>query len=337
MRKQHKLIYHVFLFVLAQITWLVFLGLWIYWYVSNYIIIKKVGNELSSRIIPEGTSTATLITGISLLLVIMVIMTLIFIYLFRQINLNRQYNNFIANITHELKSPLASIRLSLETMNKHDIPAQKEAEFRSMMLMDVDRLNNLIDAILEVRSLEQRQSNYRFRVYNAEPLLRDIIAASIKQFNLKQDMVTLSGTAPCRFVCDKDALGIVLNNLMDNAIKYSPERPAIHIEMQCVQDKLVIFFQDQGIGIAAREKKLVFEKFYRGNSRDMPNVKGSGLGLYRVQEIMHLHGGTVSLASEGVGQGTKFKLILPIYEKSKKHLINRLLRRTQKKEALYDG
>ena len=164
MKKQNSVIYHVIVFTLAQLSWFSVLGLWIYWYVSNYIILTEAGERISSQLISEGTHIAALISGIILLVAISVGMSLIFIYLNRQTNITRLYDNFIGNVTHELKSPLSSIQLHLETMSQRNIPGDTQRQFISLMLKDAQRLNDLITSILDISGLEQRKMAYDYQL-----------------------------------------------------------------------------------------------------------------------------------------------------------------------------
>ncbi|MEJ2545606.1 MAG: histidine kinase dimerization/phospho-acceptor domain-containing protein [Calditrichaceae bacterium] len=134
MRKRNSLLYYVLVFTSAQIAWLSLVGLWIYWYVSNYVIMTKVGETVSPQIVSETSNVFALVSGLILLVLISVSMSLIFIYLTKQMNITRLYDNFIANITHELKSPLSSIQLYLETLNSRNVPENKKKEFIQLMM-----------------------------------------------------------------------------------------------------------------------------------------------------------------------------------------------------------
>ena len=148
-------------------------------------------------------------------------MYLIFIYLAKQINLTKLYDNFIANVTHELKSPLASIQLYLETLNLRKVLPTKEKEFIDLMLKDTDRLKNIINSILEISRLETKGIAHNFYVYDAEEITKTLIDEAIDQFKLDEKVIKITGHAPCQCVVDRGALKIVLDNLIENAIKCS--------------------------------------------------------------------------------------------------------------------
>lgn len=330
MKKRSPLFYHILIFVLAQLAWFSLLGLWIYWYVTNYILFTKFGQEVSAQMVSDSTNIFALISGLFLLVVVSVGMSLIFIYLNKQLHLTKMYDNFIANVTHELKSPLSSIQLYLETLGARDVPQSKQRQFFTLMLKDVDRLNNLINSILYMSGFEQKKTAlkypHNYHIYNAESVLREIIDEAAKQQRIPEQSVQIEGHLPCRCVIDRNWFRIVFDNLFDNARKYSEDAVSIHILMRCSARNIIIEFRDRGIGIAPREQKKIFHKFYRADMADSPSVKGTGLGLYWVKEIVNYHGGTVSVFSKGWGYGSTFKIELPVYKVSKKRHIRSLLK-----------
>jgi two-component system phosphate regulon sensor histidine kinase PhoR len=332
MKKWQTLFHPALVFVLAQIAWVSLVGLWIYWYVSNYIIFNTVGDKLSPQIVSKSTNVYALVGGLVLLAAILTGMSLIFIYLNKQQNLTKLYDNFIANVTHELKSPLASIRLYLETMKLRTVPEEKKKEFLGLMIKDATRLEKLINSILEISGLERKKIAHNFHIYPAEETVKEILQESREQFKLPQQAIRIEGSTRCSCVFDRDALKIVFDNLIDNAIKYSKDPVRIDIEMQRDSKNVIITFGDSGIGIPSGERKSVFKKFHRIYTKDVPNVKGTGLGLYWVKEIVKLHGGKVGVVSNAQQKGTTFRLELPIYQESKRRYINSLLKLTLKRE-----
>lgn len=330
MRRRHTLFYHITVFVIAQLLWLMLLGLWIYWYVSNYIIFQQVGNKVAPQLIYDGTNVIILVGGIILLVAISFVMSLTFRHLNVQLKITRLYDNFIANITHELKSPLSSIQLYLETLGSRDVPLERRKEFISMMMKDVNRLKNLINSILEISSIEQKKVAHNYVICEAEPTLRELLAQSMEHYNLKEPAIKIFGSANCEFVVDKNALKIVFDNLIDNAIKYTTKPFELVISYMVVKDKVTIKIKDNGIGIPAKELRFIFNKFHRIYNKNIPNVKGTGLGLYLVREIIKNHGGKISVQSEGLNKGTTFYIELPVYPNSQKHFLEKLLNNTKK-------
>ena len=334
MKKNRSLLFLIFAFIFAQFAWLGLLGLWIYWYVANYLIIKQVGDKLSPQIVIDSPNVLVFVGGIILIVLIATAMFLIFRNLTVQVKLTKLYDNFIANVNHELKSPLASIQLYLETLNSKEVPAEKQKEFYGLMMRDSKRLKKLIDSILEISRLEKKRIAHNYHIYNADDVIRQLIKESIEQFRLPDSAVVILGEAPCKCVIDKDAMQIVFDNLTDNAIKYSIEAPRITVKLSSAKKYLMIEFADKGIGLKQKNHKNIFNKFQRIDNKNIPNVKGTGLGLYWVKGIVKFHGGRISAFSEGINKGTTFKIELPIYQSSKRFYINKLLRETARKQKM---
>jgi len=324
-------IHPVVVFVFAQLAWLSLLGIWIYWYVSNYIIFKEVDNRISPHIVPKTWNIVALVLGIVLLVAILVGMYLIFIYLNRQRHVTKMYDNFIANISHELKSPLASIQLYLETMKRRTISKAREKEFVDLMLQDTDRLKSLINSILDISAFEQKKIAHTFVIYNADSVFQEIISESLGQFKVSSNDFSLEGNTPSKCVIDKNAMKIVINNLIDNAVKYSVNGLDLKFKISNNKKYVVVKMSDSGIGIPRKQMKKVFRKFHRVYDKKIPNVRGTGLGLYWVREIIKYHGGKVNVKSDGWNKGTTFTIELPIYGVSKKGFHKKILKRTQKK------
>ncbi len=334
MKKSRTLFYPVFVFVLAQLAWFLVVGLWIYRYVTNYMIFKQVGENLSPRLISERSNILSLVGGLVLMVSVSVAISLIFRYLTVQLRITQMYDNFIANVTHELKSPLSSIQLYLETLKIRSVPHEKQQEFVDLMTRDAMRLQNLINTILDISGLEQKKFVYNFQIVTAGSTFRQLLEESAEQFKLKEKSLSVSGKAECPCVIDLNAMRIVFDNLMDNAIKYSNKSPEIILNLSSTAKHIQIEFRDHGIGIARKDQKKIFHKFIRLYGRHIPNVKGTGLGLSWVKEIVRAHGGRIHVQSEGVGKGTVFFIELPIYRTTKKRYIDQLLRITQKRKEV---
>jgi signal transduction histidine kinase len=240
------------------------------------------------------------------------------------------YDNFIGNVSHELKSPLSSIQLFLETLSTKEVSANKRLEFYGMMQKDADRLKQLINSILEISRLEQKRIAHNYHVYNAEKIVRELVHDSIIQFRVPDDSVKFEGSSDARCVIDKEAMQIVFDNLLSNSIKYSPNKADIIVKLSSNEKYLTIEFCDKGIGILPKDQKRIFEKFQRIANSNVPNVKGTGLGLYWAKEIVKFHGGKISVYSEGIEKGTIISIKLPIYQTTKSSYVNSLLKRTVK-------
>jgi signal transduction histidine kinase len=202
------------------------------------------------------------------------------------------------------------------------------------MIKDVNRLTRLINSILQIPALEQKKFAYSYHVYSAGSVVKQILNESIEQFRLPPDTINIEENAACQFVIDIDGLKTVFDNLIDNAVKYSIQPTKINVNISCNTQKVVIEFTDNGIGIAPKELKKVFNKFHRVYHQNIPNVKGTGLGLYQVKEIIKNHGGKIDIYSEGDGKGTTFKIELPIYQLFKKRFLTKLLKQSEQKKQL---
>jgi len=325
MRGKHSLFYHILIFIIAQLVWLLLLGIWIYWYVSNYIVFEKVGDQVSPQLIYDVQNALPFILGLILLIGLSFTTSLIFRHLNVQLRLTELYDNFIGNVTHELKSPLSSIQLYLETLKQRDVPLEKRKEFIDMMMKDADRLQDLINSILEISAQEKKKLFQDYRVVQADLIVKDLLKESFEKFRVAKENYRISGEAPCEIVADRDAMKIVFDNLVDNAVKYSVQQVQIIVSLSCISKKVTIIFSDLGIGVAAKEQKKIFNKFYRIYNKEIPNVKGTGLGLYRVKEIIKAHDGKITVLSEGEGKGTTFKLELPAYGAMSKRQLKKFL------------
>ncbi|MBN1895427.1 HAMP domain-containing histidine kinase [bacterium] len=335
--RKHQSLQYILIFIVAQIAWLSLLGLWIYRYVTSYVHVADAGPELYRQWISGKADVLALVGGLVLLVAISVGMSLLYARLNSQLKITQLYDTFIANVTHELKSPLASIQLALETLRERRISRPKQQEFVRLMLQDTNRLNSLINAILEIAGLEQKKIAHRFEVHGADAVIRTLAREAAEQFQLPKRAFEIRGSAPCRCVADRDALKMVFNNIFDNAVKYSSGSPEIRVNYHCTSNTLTIDFKDRGIGIPSHDLKNIFKKFHRVHDRDAPSVKGTGLGLYWVREIIRHHGGRTSVFSDGKNRGSTFRVELPVYRPSKKNRINRLLEIARQMPRQPDG
>jgi signal transduction histidine kinase len=334
MKKPDSLFSSILIFVLAQVAWFSLLGLWIYWYVSNYIIFEYVGENAPPQIISDSTNVFALVSGIVLLVFISIGMSFIFVYLNKQMNVNKLYDNFIASVTHELKSPLSSIQLYLETINSRNVPLEKQREFVAIMMKDTGRLNNLINSILHLSGIEQkrmaRKYPHDYQVYKANEIFPELLNKSIDKFHISENSVKIEGNPDCLCVVDSNWFEILFYNLFDNAIKYSNNQPKINIKLGNTSKKVQLKFSDNGVGLSYKDQKKIFNKFQRIEDAESPSVKGTGLGLYWVKEIVKYHGGKIQVHSAGREKGTMFTISLPIYQSYKKRYIKSLLKISRK-------
>ncbi len=254
-----------------------------------------------------------MIVGGIFFLIIIAGMVLNTIFLVREIRRNEQHDSFINAVTHELKTPIASIRLYLETLQKRNVEEEKRKQFYEIMLDDTDRLLRTVEQVLKAGSLAQKRDLPNFKPIEVEPILRDCMDLVATRNHLAPELLHWN-TAPSNdehytVMGDAEELRIALLNILDNAVKYSREKVDIGVDLVAPNlDRVEIRVSDQGVGIARGELKRVFKRFYRAAN---PGVKGSGLGLFIVRSIAKRHGGKVTAHSEGIGRGTTVTLELP--------------------------
>lgn len=329
-RKKFQNIFQpIVVLIIVQLTWLLLAALWIYFYISNHIIITKVGNEIAPTLMPGSYHVLVLIFGCVLLVLLQGGFYFIYIYLNQQIDLNRAQDHFIANISHELRSPLASIQLYLETLQTRRVTEQKLKEFVDLMIRDVNRLQSVIDKILGTISIDQKRLAFDFKIFNMKKIIPSILKEVLSKYPIEiTNHILLENTNSCRCVLDRNAFKIIFINLIDNAIKYAGEKFSLKIECHCLEKYFSIDFIDYGIGIHKNERKRIFRKFYRVYGHEVPSVKGTGLGLYITKEIIRFHGGKIKALSAGKNLGTTIRIEIPIYKKAKKRHTHRLLKYT---------
>jgi len=257
-----------------------------------------------------------LVLGIIFFLVIIGGLVLNTIFLVREVRRNEQHDTFINAVTHELKTPLASIRLYLETLQKRDIDAARRQEFYRVMLEDSDRLLGLVNQVLHAARTPRRGLLHRMPV-DMRPLVRESLASARARHHLPDDAIEyrefLPDGTPVTVLGDPEELQVAVSNLIDNAIKYSG--PDVHVTVEVASpepQRVAVRVQDRGVGISAHELKRVFRRFYRIPGSVAVRVKGTGLGLFIVRSVARSHGGRVVAESDGPGRGSTFTMVLPI-------------------------
>ena len=227
---------------------------------------------------------------------------------YRQVQANQQQRNFLLAITHELKSPIASIQLVLETLRKRDLPKEKSDQLAGTALKENERLLQLVENLLLSAKLE---SAYHpdFEEINFSEMLRDLTEKAKQRFPKAVINFHHSG-AISLMKLDRASMVLLFNNLVDNAVKYSENDPNVQIDLQTNESIATLTVTDQGIGIPTKERSKVFDKFYRIGSEETRKTRGTGLGLFIVNQIVKAHKGTIKIF-ENKPQGTIFKIELP--------------------------
>jgi signal transduction histidine kinase len=256
------------------------------------------------------------VLGLIFFLLIIAGMVLNTIFLVREIRRNEQHDSFINAVTHELKTPVASIRLYLQTLQTRELDEAKRREFYRIMLEDSDRLLNTIEQVLRAGSVSSRLGRpARTRVDLAE-LARECVDLARTRFRLDGEALTYEqrlGPRAAIVAGDPEELKAAVWNLIDNAVKYSPNQVQVRVRVEETPDnRLAVKVLDAGMGISPSELKRVFRRFYRVPTAVAARSRGSsGLGLFIVRSVARRHGGRAFAESEGAGRGSTFTLQLP--------------------------
>jgi len=259
---------------------------------------------------------ALLVLGIVVFGVIIAGLILNTIFLVREIRRNEQHDAFINAVTHELKTPLASIRLYLETLQTRDVDAARRREFYDIMLADSDRLLKTVEQVLEAGRTGQR----RRRADRSPVDLAGVVRECVESARVRVAAIggrlgyseALEGERRAVVFGEADELRAAISNLIDNAIKYSPSAAEIDVELTLADRKQVeVRVRDRGIGIPKDQLKRIFKRFYRLPGRRAGGARGTGLGLSIVSAVARRHGGRAFAESEGRGRGSTFVLSLP--------------------------
>lgn len=290
------------------------LFLYIYWYMEasqglRTLIVKF--NLDSNQILTAQTWVVIMVLSILVSIILMGIFT-IFVYSQKILQLYRLQNNFINNFTHELKTPVTSLRLFLQTFGKYELPRHDQLKYIQYMLSDVSRLSETIDRILNLAKIESKGYDDELVEIDIVEVIDIFIKENKHLFqNCRIRMHNPTGRTFLYHV-NLSLFDMLLMNLMINAIKYNDSKlPTIDITIMPSRRQLHIRFEDNGIGFERSEIKKIFRKFYQiGKSKDM-TAKGTGLGLYLVQTIARIHKGKVYAQSGGSGSGSTFTLKLP--------------------------
>ena len=256
------------------------------------------------------------VLGVIFFLLIIAGMVLNTIFLIREIRRNEQHDSFINAVTHELKTPVASIRLYLQTLQTRDLDEGKRREFYRIMLEDSDRLLQTIEQVLRAGSSGSRlRRSARTRVDLGE-LVRECVGLARTRFHLDPQSLAYDERLPSEraFVLgDPEELRAAIWNLIDNAVKYSSGDVEIRVTLERTEgQRLAVRVTDRGVGISPAELKRIFRRFYRIPASVAMRTKGSGLGLFIVRSVARKHGGRAFAESEGAGQGSTFTLLLPL-------------------------
>ena len=266
-------------------------------------------------IILNWREVALLIFGIIFFLAIIFGLVINTTFLIREIRLNEQHDAFINAVTHELKTPIASIRLYLETLKTREVDEQQRTQFYDNMLADSDRLLQTVNQVLRAGRTGHKRRRIADSIIDLNATVRECLELTRVRYGLDESNISyfeapeVSGT---KVSGDLDELRSAFSNLLDNAVKYSDNQVSVSVELAAIDEKrIAVRVADKGIGIPSAQLKRIFKRFYRVPGMFMARVKGTGLGLFIVRSVVEKHGGRVFAESPGLGQGSTFTIQLP--------------------------
>jgi signal transduction histidine kinase len=260
------------------------------------------------------TPVVILIVGILLFALIIAGLIVYTVFLVLEIKRNEDHDTFINAVTHELKTPLASIRLYLDTLKARPVSDPQRQEFYDVMLADVERLHHTVDQVLKAGVAREKQRRATRTPLDIGVLARECVDLAATRHHLQPGAIALEAHDGASLIVrgDVEELRTVITNLLDNAVKYSGADVRVTVSLAAPSpDTIWIRVQDRGVGIPRKQLKRIFNRFYRVQTRGIRQVKGTGLGLYIVRAIARAHGGRVFAQSEGEGRGATFTVELP--------------------------
>ncbi len=310
MKLLRKIFHPVMALIAVQLVWITLVVLWITWFVGKHREFRQMAEKYRPDLLGTGFNWPVMVEGLLLLVIILVGVYVIFVYWNRQSNLYAKQRDIISQVTHELKSPLASIQLHLETIRLRKPAEEKLDAFVGTMLADTDRLHYLINNLLMAARLEQRRKPAERRLTDVSGMLAEYVER--ERANLSQGgSISLEAEPAIKLLVDPEEMGMVLRNLFENAVLYSPGSPEIAVRLARTGNSVCLSIQDKGRGLDRNELKKVFDMFYRVHTSG-ENVRGTGLGLYIVNTIIRGYGGKLAVESPGPSQGCTFIITLPV-------------------------
>ena len=314
MKSPKWFIHPIWIFILSIAALGTSLFLYIYWYMEASVGLRALVDKFNldrSQVLESETWMVIMILSVLVGMILLGIFS-IFVYSQKTLQLYRLQNNYINNFTHELKTPVTSLRLYLETFVKHQLPRADQLRYIQFMIADVSRLTENINRILNLAKIESKSYMSEFIEADLPETINSVVSNNRHLFQNSRIVLhpTTEPLPPYRI--NPSLFEMMLMNLLTNAQKYNEsEQPRIDIRFEAGPRKLTIRFEDNGIGMEKTEKRKIFRKFYQVGSVDNMSAKGSGLGLHLVQTVAGIHKWKVNAQSRGSGKGSTFSLILP--------------------------
>jgi two-component system sensor histidine kinase SenX3 len=270
----------------------------------------------SAWLLLNERTVAFAILGIILFAALIAGVVLNTIFLVREVRRNERQDSFLNAVTHELKTPIASIRLYLETLQRRPVDERQRQEFYKIMLSDTDRLLATVEQVLKAGELGQRHRLQNRTVINLESLVADCIAITLQRHHLPDGSIILEpvpGAVRLHTLGIAEDLRTAVINVLDNAVKYSPDGVHVRCSLAIVDyASIALTITDTGVGLESSQFKRIFKRFYRVPGRSLAKIKGTGLGLFLVRNIARQHGGDATASSPGPGLGVTITITLPL-------------------------
>ncbi len=299
-----------------QILWAAILTLWVIWFVGRRREIERLASQLNPSLLPtDDTSVVVLIVvGIVMLSLLGAGTIMLFAWGQRLSSLIQQQRNFVSSVTHELRTPLASIHLAYETLTGRELPEATKNQILTMSRIDIERLIRLVNQILISSRLDRGLSMFNddIRDNKVDKSLRAILGTLAHLDANIQERIQIKCDPSLVWHGSQNAFNIIAGNLIENAIKYSSPKSPIVVEATSQNNEFTLAISDRGLGLNKRDRKKIFKMFYRGGDARSRAIPGTGLGLFIVKTTVEQLGGIIDVTSPGPGEGSTFRVTLPI-------------------------
>ena len=285
-------------------------------FITLGVLLVGLAITQSAWILLNERTLAFAILGIILFMALIAGVVLNTVFLVREVRRNERQDSFLNAVTHELKTPIASIRLYLETLQRRATSEEQKQEFYKIMLSDSDRLLATVEQVLKAGQLGQRHRQQNRTAINLGALVEDCIAITLQRHHLPPGSIVLEpipGAVRLHTMGIAEDLRTAVINVLDNAVKYSPE--GVHVRCSLAISRytwIELTITDTGVGLPSNQFKRIFNRFYRVPGRSMAKIKGTGLGLFLVRNIARQHGGDATATSPGPGLGATITITLPL-------------------------
>lgn len=313
------LMHPVVVFVTLQCLGVCVTILWVIWFLNQKEELSQIATALGRKNIDFSYGIFFLTLGCILLGMILVGTVMLFIFAQKQTSLVRQQRNFVSSVTHELRSPLASLQLSFETLQKQNVPSEIRHQLNEMALTDIDRLARLVDRILISARLDRGIAGFDATIEEIfmKEFTQDIIGASSHLDTNLSSRIQVNLPYDFSIFAPRQPLTLVLRNLIENAVSYSPANTPIEIKIQDEGEDFRLSVTDQGYGLNKKDLRRIFKMFHRTNAATKKAIPGTGLGLYIVKSMTKMMNGEVWAESPGIGKGATFHVVAPKKQEAK--------------------